>query len=52
MTAEQKEEWASLEERHTHSDTMVFSDLDHAHLREYQALAERLKHEAAKEVQL
>lgn len=45
MTEEQRREWDNLEERRTHSDTMRFSALDAVHLREYEALAERLEAE-------
>lgn len=45
MTPEQRNEWADLEERCTHSGTMKFSALDAAHLAEYRALAARLESE-------
>lgn len=45
MTPEQRNEWADLEERCTHSGTMKFSALDAAHLEEYRALAVRLDNE-------
>lgn len=45
MTEEQRREWSDLEEAHTHSDTMRFTELDAIHLAEYETLAERLETE-------
>lgn len=42
MTDDQRLEWQELEERSTHSDTMVFTAVDAISLAEYRALAERL----------
>lgn len=49
MTSAQREEWADLQERCTHSGTMRFSLLDAAHLAEYEQLAARLEIEHRRE---
>lgn len=48
LTEEQRQEMDFLEERRTHSATMVFTDLDAVHLAEYHALEARLESEYRK----